>query len=165
MQGLCKRHSFWIMKMKKKNFHFRGGCFLKWRYRQNIPKCSFLVGKPWLLGTSPLGNTLVAFPKSWKETFHQKGLKPSKFRSNSRIQSYPENRFVRQNAEIVSCFFWNDSTWGQDKNVRLYFENAWGLGVVFRWLTPSICRFRWSTPAELVQVLGGGWLNRQLWWM
>ena len=32
------------------------GCFLKWWYPQKAPKWSFLVGKPWLLGTTILGN-------------------------------------------------------------------------------------------------------------
>ena len=32
------------------------GCFLKWWYPQNTPKWSFLVGKPWWLGTSIFGN-------------------------------------------------------------------------------------------------------------
>ena len=32
------------------------GCFLKWWYPQNTPKWSFLVGIPWLLGTTTLGN-------------------------------------------------------------------------------------------------------------
>ena len=32
------------------------GCFLKWWYPRNTPKWSFLVGKPWLLGTTILGN-------------------------------------------------------------------------------------------------------------
>ena len=34
------------------------GCFLKWWYPQNAPKWSFLVGTPWLLGTTILGNPL-----------------------------------------------------------------------------------------------------------
>ena len=33
------------------------GCFFKWWYPQNTPKWSFLVGKPWLLGTIILGNS------------------------------------------------------------------------------------------------------------
>ena len=37
------------------------GCFLKWWYPQNTPKWSFLVGKPWLLGTTIFGNTQMAF--------------------------------------------------------------------------------------------------------
>ena len=31
------------------------GCFLKWWYPQNTLKWSFLVGRPWLLGTTILG--------------------------------------------------------------------------------------------------------------
>ena len=65
-----------------------------------------------------------------------------------------ENRFVKLQKRVA--FFLNDSTWGQDKNVRLYFENAWGLGVVFWWLTPGIWTFHWSTPLQnWFQVVGG----------
>ena len=40
------------------------GCFRKLWYPQNTPKWSFLVGKPWLLGTTILGNTHMFKPSS-----------------------------------------------------------------------------------------------------
>ena len=49
-------HWNWICRIStgivKQNLHLKPKteCFLKWWYPQNIPKWSFLVGKPWLLG-------------------------------------------------------------------------------------------------------------------
>ena len=39
-----------------RNWASMTGCFLKLWYPRNTPKWSFLVGKPWLLGTTILGN-------------------------------------------------------------------------------------------------------------
>ena len=41
--------------------------FLKWWYPQNTPKWSFLVGKPWLLGTTILGNPHIPGVEIWTQ--------------------------------------------------------------------------------------------------
>ena len=44
------------------------GGFLKWWYPQNTPKWSFLVGNPWLLGTTIFGNPHLVTYHSGRRT-------------------------------------------------------------------------------------------------
>ena len=43
-------HKFTHPKSESKKLCRESGCFLKWWYPQNTPKCSFLVGKPMVFG-------------------------------------------------------------------------------------------------------------------